>query len=367
MTAAARKAPTFLELGEDVMRQRKDDGIRGLSREWSRWRCHVATAPFTSKRVDEIETIDILAWTRDLAQKECTGYRAGQRLSRGTVQRSLSLVSAVMAEALVRGHVKSNVCFGVQVKKRADEASTKEKWTYFTLEEEQAIAGCVAIPEADRLAILFALYTGLRQGEQFNLELVDVHLDGAPRVVVRYGSFFRLPPKSGKIRTVHLIPRAVDVTRRWLELLPEYARENPDGLVFPTARGRRRQQGKPLGRSDVFRKHLAAAGIEKHARWHDLRHGCASALVGGWWGRKYSMNEARDVLGHSSVVVTERYQHAHEEVLREAARETTTAVEIPPEVRPEPPPMPSIRDAAVRVAFDLARRFVGRMKVVGNA
>ena len=54
--------------------------------------------------------------------------------------------------------------------------------------EQHRIRTSNAIPEADRLIILFALLTGLRQGEQFNLDLADLRLDAdAPHVVVRFG------------------------------------------------------------------------------------------------------------------------------------------------------------------------------------
>lgn len=293
----------FIDLGNQVLVQRAEEGIRGISRELSRWRCHVSTAPFAGLPVAEIRTLHIVEWVRDMARKDCATVRGG-KLSRGTIQRSLALVSAVFVEAITRGLVETNPCTGVRVKKPAHEASNKEKWTYFTLAEEEAIATCEGIPEADRLAILFALYTGVRQGEQFNLELVDLHVDGPnPRAVIRYGSK-GLPPKSGKVRDVPLIPQAVEVSRRWLALLPTFATSNPDGLVFPTARGRRRQQGKPLGRSDVFARYLKVAGLEKHARWHDLRHGCASALIGGWWGRRWPLEMSTVEVWHYLSFVT---------------------------------------------------------------
>jgi hypothetical protein len=71
---------------------------------------------------------------------------------------------------------------------RADASATHEPWTYLTLPEQQAIEHCAAA-EADRLLALFAIGTGLRQGEQWSLELVDVHRDAKGlHVVVRYGS-----------------------------------------------------------------------------------------------------------------------------------------------------------------------------------
>lgn len=342
----------FTTLANEVLAQRREDGIRGLSRELSRWRCHVSTAPFAALDVSEIRTVHIVDWVREMARKDCASVRGG-KLSRGTIQRSLALVSAVFVEAITRGLVETNPCTGVRVKKRADEAANVQKWTFFTLAEEQAIANCEAIPEADRLAILFALYTGLRQGEQFNLELRDLHVDGPnPRVVVRFGSK-GLPPKSGKVREVPLIPQAVEVSRRWLALLPTFATSNPDGLVFPTARGRRRQQGKPLGRSDVFGKYLKLAGIDKHARWHDLRHGCASALIGGWWGRRWPIDQVKVMLGHSSVTITERYAHLADTVLQDAALETT--------VMPPTPIANDTRTSIIQQGASWVRKHFGRL------
>jgi len=340
----------FNELLPQVMIQRDREGIRGLSREASRVRCHISTAPFATMPLSAIETIHIIEWTRELSQKNCAGHHSKDKLATATIHRCLSLVSAVMQEALVRGLVKTNPCFGVKLKKRADEKSTKVKWKYFPLDEEIAIATCEAIPRAARLAILFALYTGLRQGEQCNLEMPDLFLDGPnPRVTVRYGAPGHLPPKNGKVEDVPLIPQAIEVCREWLALLPTFAPENPHNLVFPTARGKRRQQGKPLGRSSTFKEYLTLAGVP-HARWHDLRHGCASALIGGWWGRKWPITEVRGMLRHSSVTVTERYATLAGSVLQEAARatviqpapasapreEAVVAVDVPPEVMPEP-------------------------------
>lgn len=315
---------TFLELGFEVMKQRKKDGVRGLDREWSRWRLHVSTADFANKDIAEITSPDIRRWLRVMADKRAIGPGEERNLSRQTINRCQSLVSAIFSEAVERELIDTNPCLGVKTKRVADGAATRRKWAYFTLEEEQAIASCEAIPQPDRLVILFALYTGLRQGELHNLELADLHVDGdRPRLVVRFGSK-GLPPKNGKIDEVPLIPQAVDIARRWLEILPTFAPSNPSRIVFPTARGTRRQQSKTLGRSNTFRDYLKLAGIEKHARWHDLRHGCASALIGGWWGRRWPITEVREMLRHSSVTITERYAHLADTVLHDAARATTT-------------------------------------------
>ncbi len=52
--------------------------------------------------------------------------------------------------------------------------------------------------------------------------------------------------------------------------------------------------------------------------WHDLRHTFASSLVAGWWGRVWGASgEVRDLLGHYSATVTERYAHLAPSALAE--------------------------------------------------
>lgn len=138
--------------------------------------------------------------------------------------------------------------------------------------------------------VLFAIRTGLRLGEQMNLELSDLVVDGAhPEVVVRFGSHGK-PPKNGKIRRVPLFGDGLVVAKRWLRILPSYASKNPH--------------------------QLAMIGVTRPFRWHDLRHTCASALVSGWLGRGWSLEETKEFMGHVSRSSTERYAHMADNALR---------------------------------------------------
>jgi integrase len=315
-------ADTFTSFASTVLKHREEDGIRGIKSERNRFALHIEPAAFASKPVDEVTSVDVRDWLREMQQKKAADTRGDRKLSTDTVKRSFALVSSVFTAALERDLVKHSPCAGVRVKKRADERATKEKWVYLTLDEQRALASCEDISTADRLAIRFAIATGLRQGEQFNLELRDLDTGAdKPSVFVRFGSK-GLPPKSGKTRRVPLLRDGLVAAREWLLMLPWYAPTNPDSLVFPSPRGTRRGVGKPLGRGDAFPRALRAAGITRHARWHDLRHTCASNLVTGVLGRRWTLEEIRPLMGHSSVTITERYSHIGETELVRAAEET---------------------------------------------
>jgi integrase len=73
------------------------------------------------------------------------------------------------------------------------------------------------------------------------------------------------------------------------------------GFVFPNAKGTPYQQDTATKRIHAA---CARAGLPKFG-WHLLRHTFASHLV----IREVPLIKIRDLLGHSSVKVTERYAH----------------------------------------------------------
>jgi integrase len=206
---------------------------------------------------------------------------------------------------------------------------------------------------ADRHAIAFAIGCGLRQGEQWTLHIVDVHVDDDnPHVIVRYGGRKKgklTPPKNGKTRRIELFGRALDAARAWLEILPTWCKTNTHGLMFPTQRGNYRRETKaPRGWSKPTRSgaksYLEIAGLHdatarhdgRPVRWHDLRHTCGASLISGWWGRRWSLIEVRDQLGHKDIKTTQRYAHLAPDVLMAAARGTPGAASNMPAACPRP-------------------------------
>ncbi len=319
-------ATTFATFAPDVLDLRGEDGIRGIYSERNRYDLHLADACFAPLDLTEIRSKHIREWARDMARKNAADTRGERKISVDTIKRSFSLASAVFSVAVERELIETNPCAGVRIKKRADENSTKDKWTWLTLDEQKLVAACDAIPFMDRLMIRFAIATGLRQGEQCNLELTDLHVGtDNPHVFVRYGSPGHLPPKNGKTRRVPLMQDGLVAAKAWLYELGTYAPSNPLGLVFPTTRGLIRPVGKPLGGGGKLKKHLALLGIGRRVRWHDLRHSFCSNLVSGALGHKWTLEEIRPVAGHSSILITQRYAHIGEEDLMRAASATSFA------------------------------------------
>lgn len=357
---------TFAEFGAEILDEREHDGIRGVSQERLRWSKHIVPAKFAAMAPEKVKPADIAEWLRAMGRKRADDRRGDRPLSRATISRCLSLASVIFDELgpQGRGLVDSNPCLGMKVKKKESEKATEEPWTFLTEEEQERVSASTGLAAADRCAILFAVGTGLRQGEQFNLELRDLHVDGAePHVFVRFGSKGKAP-KNGKPRRVPLFGLGLEAAREWLKLLPSFCIHNFDRLVFPTMNGHRRGQ-KPLGNGrflpaehgthvirsgkpkrstkgthvyvDRFELAMRAVGIARNVRWHDLRHTCASSLVGGFWGDAWTLEEVKEMCGHSSITVTQRYAHLGETALKKAARKVRvgqgtaeTRVDFPP-------------------------------------
>jgi len=326
----------FVDYTREVLKRREQDGIRGISHEWNRFSTHIEGATFAQKPLDAITAVDLRDWIREMQAKPAR-RRNGETLDAGTVKRAFALICAVFVDAVERDVLKVPPHLGVRVKKHADERATREKWTYLTLEEQKALANCIAIPMADRLLIRFAIATGMRQGELYHLKTPDL-VTGMhkPHVVVRYGRNF-LPPKSGKIRTIPLFGDGIASANRWLYQLADFAPVNPLNLVFPRPDGRVRSSGKPFGGNGVFKHYLTLAGILRRVRFHDLRHTFCTNLVTGALGRIWPLIMVKEMAGHSSVTITERYAHVGQKDLVElgaACSFTHDAPEADVEVAP---------------------------------
>lgn len=323
---------SFATFGEQWIEKLARAGHRNV-RSWrSYWHSLVSEAPFAASPPGEITRADVRDWLRSLPSRESrrsTGRRevvgTGRKLSRQSAVHALGLVRRAFAEAVEDGLCGDNPAEGLRL---PPWPRTPEPWTYLTLDELAALERA-PLAAGQRAALLTAIYTGVRQGELFALRWEHVDLGERPglRVLASWSS----PPKSGRSRRVPLIAPAVEVLRAWWRASGEPSL----GLVFPAPGGAMFARGYDAGWAPAPGRPGAAraAGITRHVRFHDLRHTFAAHLVSGSWGPAWSLAEVGEVLGHTTVAVTERYAHLAPERLDARAAATTGLPQTLPQGR----------------------------------
>jgi len=308
---------TVKDYGPGFLDNREHARIRGIRTERNRWAVLVDGAPLGALPIRAVQRADAKAWVRWLLTRRIKYSQKhpknGKRLGRVTMQNALNLVRKAFEEAQDDLDLPSNPFAGIKIPK--GEGRTHEPWTYLTFEEQGRLLDACKTSTAERAMVQFALYTGLRQAEQWSLRWEDV---GPLKVTVRYGAA-GLPTKSGKVRRVPLLDQAQIA----LDLIK---RRKGCPVVFHNRSGNRRSDGPPPWWPGLLERAGLGDPKERHdgrpVRWHDLRHTCATSLLTGWWGRVWSMREVQAMLGHASITTTERYGHLVDTVLDEAARET---------------------------------------------
>ena len=179
----------------------------------------------------------------------------------------------------------------------------------------------------DRLEALYvlALSCGLRHGELLGLRWSDVDIEARTLGVMRQlqrmrdGSGLRfLPTKNAKERSIRLTEGAAEALkahrkRQLEERLKAGGLYQDQGLVFATTIGTPMEPSNVVGRS--FKPMLEAAGLPD-IRFHDLRHTCATLMLGEGVHPKV----AQERMGHSAIAVTmNTYSHVMPDVQDQAA------------------------------------------------
>ncbi|HAU65997.1 TPA: site-specific integrase [Candidatus Uhrbacteria bacterium] len=150
--------------------------------------------------------------------------------------------------------------------------------------------------------VTVAIFTGMRMGELFGLQWEDIdfeqHLLHVRRSIVR-GEL--TTPKNHQSRIIPIAKNLDDLLYRFRQ---------KRGLVFDQANG---QPITPRQAVCGLWRMCKRSGIEKIG-WHVLRHTFASHLV----MRGVPIRHVQQLLGHSSIVMTERYSHLAPGVLHDA-------------------------------------------------
>ncbi len=236
-----------------------------------------------------------------------------ERLDAGLSPRMVQLVHVILHKAL-----KQAVADGL-IPHNAAEAvrpPRPEKKEITPLSPEQA-RSLLRAAQGERFEALYvlAVTTGMRQGELLGLKWEDIDLEAGTLQVRRTlstatggGLKFGAPKTSRSRRSITLPATALVPLKKHrkaqLEERMKLARLFEDrGLVFAS------RVGKPVYRQDLitrsFKPLLRRAGLP-NIRFHDLRHTCATLLLGKGVHAKF----VQELLGHATISITlDTYSH----------------------------------------------------------
>lgn len=230
---------------------------------------------------------------------EMIGKYKSERLSTGikkcSVNRELSCLKKIFNVAIDWSYATDPNPVK-KVKFFSEKENVREKILAEGEEEEKLFL--TAAPHLKEL-MKAALNTGMRKGEICKLKWVNVDLEGKEIKIIAFLS------KSGKERRIpiNLILSNLLYAVRTQNRKDDYVFSNPE-------------TGKPyVDIKNAFKGACKRAGIEG-LRFHDLRHTFASRLI----KKGVDLIIVRDLLGHASVVTTQRYTHSQ-------AKEKLQAVE----------------------------------------
>jgi integrase len=243
------------------------------------------------------------------------GEKARTNLSAATVKKMHVVLRKALSQAVSDGLIPRNAADSVRPP-RVGAPGEEIK----PLDSEE----CATFLEASREERLEALYVvavhcGLREGELLTLRWEDVYLEaGKPAILVRrtltrgeYGRGWVIgtSTKSGKGRRVRLTRRAADALKdhrkRQLEERMRLAGLWQDqGLVFAGESGSLINPSNLRNRS--FKRVKTRSGVREDLRFHDLRHTCATLLL----GEGVNVKVVSEMLGHASITITlNTYSH----------------------------------------------------------
>ncbi len=266
-----------------------DDTTSKRSAERDR-RCTAQLYPhFTGKELTALSVADIYAYRQ---------ARRANGVKDPTIRRELAVFSAALGHA--------DHCWGWRVNNPVKghlPPDSEGRLRWIRPEEAHAlVTAAAAEPRSPHTAdfIRLALHTGCRKSELLKLEWqrVDLHT-----------GLFYLDTHHTKTRKRRAIPLNHEARTAMLNRARFRAKHCPASpWVFCD------KEGQPIiNIRRSFETACRRIGLEDF-NIHDLRHTCAAWLV----SNGVAMVEVRDLLGHASITMTERYAHLAPENIRAA-------------------------------------------------
>ena len=253
------------------------------SRSWQRemGRIHRILEYFGNTYIDKIYTDDLEHFLAGL-------QRAG--LKPATINRYIARLSSLMKRAMAWGYREDNPVVSIE---NLRESKMGDRY----LEDAEYQTLLEACDPVLRALVVLAANTGIRRGELMTLRWEDVDFNNAQLVIRAVNS---------KTAESRVVPLNLDVIASLRSLDPK-----PGGKVVPF-------KDFPRYRWDEVRANLGWDRIEtprlKGWRWHDFRHDAASRIAMA----DVPLSKIGKILGHKSLVTTQRYAHMSDKSLHDA-------------------------------------------------
>ena len=285
---------TVSDLWEEYKRRKPN--LKGIITDQNRYNIHLNK--FHDMTTDNITTSMIDDLRLSLAQ---SGKKPG------TIKNVLELLRRIISFGIKKGlfpseQVKVQFEMPLLNNEKTEDLSVSQLQSLFTAIEE------TKYKKAGKM-MLFALYTGMRRGEIFNLKWE--HIDWDRGFINLVGMDDGLGAKSGQCERIPLN----DLACRLLKTISH----GPSPYVFPGKAGARMVDIRK--QANAIKK---AAGLPDDFRpFHGLRHVYASMAASTG---KISMYELQKLMTHKSPVMTQRYAHLRDDALKKASQVTSEAL-----------------------------------------
>jgi integrase len=288
-------------------RQALDAYLLSASEEVESKDTRFGRTPFASKALRDIRSNEVKAWYDALPYGR-------------TAEKLLMMVRAIFSHARARGWMESDPCASVE----RQQVRYSGDYDFYSGEEIAALVRAAA-SEQDAAVYLTAAMTGLRRGELIALRWRDIDFPGqAVRVRANYSYGERVTPKSGKVRSVPMVPEVAQALARLNQRAHFTGDEDP---VFAG------QVGQHMDASALRRRYVNAV---RRARlpplpFHSLRHHFGSMAV-----NRASLVQVQSWMGHAHIQTTARYLHAKSQAGDAALLASAFAASAAQEVVPIP-------------------------------
>ncbi len=246
---------------------------------------------------------------RRLADLELADYQGFLRVRRDEVRPASVNADQRLLKAILRHGLELELYDRLPFKIRMlKEAKTGPK-TYTPVEIRRLLRTAKRRDEKVFAFLLIARGTAARRDEILWLQWGDIDLNTG-RVEIRPKEEWS--PKSYSARTVYLPEAALPELR---EFKMRQRRSGDSDWVFTPDKGRGGQRLTTIAKR--LRRVFKAAGVWERGKplAHGIRHTTASELA---VEHGVDVETLREILGHSSIIVTEIYMHSGEEAKRRA-------------------------------------------------